>query len=126
MPTATLFEHQKRSYADLDWDRDHPALAQLEQLNADAGAELIHLGRNYLRATQFVGVIRVGQTTLQILPKIDYERTGSSDAQAGSIPYQVAVDSAARNFLYLLSYTQDLQIKEARYYSLADAPIRLV
>ena len=111
MPTVTLFEHQRRPYADLGWDGDHPALAQLEQLNEDAGAELIHLGRTYLRATQFVGVIRVGETTLQILPKIDYERAGSSDALAGSIPFQIAVDSAARNFLYLLSYAQDLQIK---------------
>ena len=111
MPTVTLFEYQRRSYADLGWDGDHPALAKLEQLNEDAGAELIHLGRTYLRATKFVGVIRVGETTLQILPKIDYEDVGSSDAQVGSIPYQMAVESATRNFLYLLSYAQDLQIK---------------
>jgi 5-methylcytosine-specific restriction enzyme subunit McrC len=110
MSTFTFFEHQKRAYVELGWSLHDPAVSQVDQLNQACGVELIHLGYNHLRATQFVGVVRVGETTLQILPKIDFE--GSADAQTDSIPYRAAVGSATRNLLYLLSYTQDLQVKE--------------
>jgi 5-methylcytosine-specific restriction enzyme subunit McrC len=110
MPTITLFEHQRRSYAELGWETYHPAVELLEGLNQASGVELIRLGHKHLQARQFVGVIRVGETTLQILPKIDFE--GNSDDQADSKPYQAAIHSATWNLLYLLSYTQNLQIKE--------------
>ncbi|MCP4548427.1 MAG: hypothetical protein GY835_18375 [bacterium] len=110
MSTITLFEHQKCPYDELGWGPRHPAVAQIERLNQTCGVELVRLGHNHLRATQFVGVIRVGETTLQILPKIDFK--GSADAQTDSIPYRAALGSATRNLLYLLSYTQDLQVKE--------------
>jgi 5-methylcytosine-specific restriction enzyme subunit McrC len=112
MPVATLFEHQTRTYADLGWEEDHPAIARIDQLNEDSSVEFIHLGRTWLRATQFVGVIQVGDTTLQILPKIDYDSAGDTDARGDSRPFQAAVDSATRNLLHLLSYTQDLQVRE--------------
>ena len=103
MATITLFEHQTRLYSDLGWDPYHPALEQLRLLNEACGAELIHLGHRQLRATQFVGVIRLGETTLQVLPKIDFDPTGNADALEDSVPYQAAVSSATRNLLYLLS-----------------------
>ncbi|MFC2031614.1 hypothetical protein ACFLWA_12915, partial [Chloroflexota bacterium] len=112
MYTATFFEHQKRSYDDLGWHTDHPAIRQLELLNEAASAELLLLGRHHLKATQYVGVIRAGDTTLQILPKIDYDPVGDADAHVDSIPYQAAAHTASRNLLHLLSYTQGLQIKE--------------
>lgn len=110
--TITLFEHQERSYAELGWHRDHPALGQIEQLNETAGTELVRLGHRSLRATQFVGVMRLGNITLQILPKIDFDPSGDSDATLDSRPYQIAAHSATWNLLYLLSYAQNLQIKE--------------
>jgi len=110
MPPITFFEHQKRTYADLRWRPDDPAVRQLDQLNQACGVELIHLGYDHLRATQYVGVIRVGDTTLQVLPKIDFK--GNADAQTDSIPHREAIESATSNLLYLLSYTQDLQVKE--------------
>ncbi len=112
MATITLFEHQTRSYEKLGWGPYHPALEQLRLLNKACRVELIRLGHRQLQATQFVGVIRLGETTLQILPKIDYAPTGSTDAREDSKPYQAAVSSATHNLLYLLSYTQDLQIRE--------------
>ncbi len=112
MPLVTLFEHQTRSYAELGWGLNHPVLERLGQLNEACGAQLIRLGHRHLQATQFVGVIRVGETTLQILPKIDFDPAGNPEARADSPPYQTAVLSATRNLLYLLSYTQNLQIRE--------------
>lgn len=112
MSTITLFEHQERSYAELGWGPSSSAIEQLESLNKVSGTELIQLGHKRLKATRFVGVMRVGETTLQILPKIDFDRDGDTDAVTSSRPYQVAVDSSTRNLLCLLSYTQDLQIKE--------------
>lgn len=112
MPTITLFEHQKRPYKDLNWDVDHPVIARLEGLNEAAGTELVRLRRTHLQATQFVGVIQAGEVTLQILPKIDFDPVGDADAQGDSRPFQAAVQSATRNLLHLLAYTQDLQVKE--------------
>ncbi len=112
MPTITLFEHQKRAYAQLGWTPDHPALEQLENLNQANGLELIRLGHKHLQATQFVGVLRFGETTFQVLPKIDWNPTGDPDAPPDSIPHQAAVHSATRNLLHLLAYAQDLRIKE--------------
>lgn len=112
MPTITLFERQKYPYADLEWGPQHPIIEQLALLNESSEVELLRLGHSYLQATQFVGVIRVGETTLQILPKIDYDPAGDTEATLGSRPHQAAVHTATRNLLYLLSYTQNLQIRE--------------
>jgi hypothetical protein len=54
---------------DPGWEAAYPGEEGLAQLNEMAGAELIRLGRRQLRATQCVGVLRTGQTPLQILPK---------------------------------------------------------
>jgi len=112
MPVITLFEHQGRLHKDLGWEPADPTLMRLEQLNEAAGTELLHLGRTHLQATQFVGVVQIGETTLQVLPKIDYDPVGDADARGGSEPFQAAVNSATRNLLYLLSYTRDLPVRE--------------
>ncbi len=112
MAVITLFEHQSCRYADLGWETDHPALAQLEQLNDAAGTEFVSVGRRHLRATQHVGVMRVGDVTIQILPKIDYDPAGDADAGLESRPYASAVASATRNLLHLLSYACDLELHQ--------------
>jgi 5-methylcytosine-specific restriction enzyme subunit McrC len=112
MQPITFFEHQARSYVELGWSTDDPVLEQIEQLNADSRCGLFHLGRHGLRAQQFVGVMRAGGFTLQVLPKIDWMPDANVDALAGSPAHQVAVLSATQNLLHLLSYAQDLEIRE--------------
>lgn len=112
MQTVTLFEHQQRTYTDLGWTADHPALAQIEHLNQETEGELLHLGYRYLKATQYVGVIRLDDVTIQILPKVDYDPSGDADARYRSRPHQTAVQSATKNLLHMLSYTQGFNIRE--------------
>jgi hypothetical protein len=64
MTTITLFEYQKRGYAELGLSVHHPAVERIAQLNETSSAELIRLGHQTLRATQYVDVIRVGGVTL--------------------------------------------------------------
>jgi len=112
MTTITLFEHQTRSYTDLGWGHDDPVLESLDQLNQSSKIEIVHLGRKQIQATHNVGVIRVGDTALQILPKIDYDPVGDAEALDGSVPKQMAERSATRNLLHMLSYTRDIEIRE--------------
>lgn len=114
-PTVTLFEHEAVSYDDLGVHADGQFVGDLERVNTALGEDLVRLGRKQLRATQFVGVIRTGSLTLQVLPKIDYE--GSSDL--GGEALERAERSAAENLLRMLSYTRDLKVREQDVASLA-------
>src|SRR5215207_9473057 len=109
--TITLFEHQTVSYDALGWSATHPAVNAIEKLNEACGEELLRLGRKELRASHFVGVVRTQNSTIQILPKIDYDPEGDAEAGQGSARRK-AEHSATRNLLYLLSYTQDLRVRE--------------
>lgn len=110
--TTTFFEHQDRTYAELGWPPDHPAIEQIERLNTLTGAELLHVGRHKVKASQFVGVLRVGGTTIQVLPKVDCDPTGNPDAPDNSPLYRAAEQSATHNLLHMLSYTHDLQVRD--------------
>jgi 5-methylcytosine-specific restriction enzyme subunit McrC len=83
----TLFEHRTIPF---EWENKH--LAALEQLNQSLEAEVLRAtterGQRVFKANHYVGVVRLGRDTIQILPKID---NGDSSAQ-----------SATRNLLYLL------------------------
>ena len=68
--TITLFEHDPVLVALTDYE-----LKALERLNRAAKPELVGVrrqgdGRFELRAAQYVGVIRIGGRTIQVLPKI--------------------------------------------------------
>lgn len=102
MPAActTLFEHE---HIDFDWtDRD---LLLIDRLNRAAGAEILRarpsIHHRQLESTQFVGVIRLGKHTIQVLPK-----THRSTNRAES------VREATRNLLHMLSYAADVEINE--------------
>jgi len=110
MPTITLFEHQRVSYNQLGWSHDDPSLSMLESLNEATSAEIISVGRHGLKATQYVGILRVQDSTFQILPKIDFQ--GDSDEGSGSAARALAEQSAIANLLHLLSYTHNLPIRE--------------
>jgi 5-methylcytosine-specific restriction enzyme subunit McrC len=106
----TLFEHQPIPYQELGLPANDPLMDTLDRLNKSAGKELIQLERNGLRATQYVGVIQVGAHFFQILPKIDCDPNGLAEAPAGSMPYDLAADSAARNFMHLLRLASRLKL----------------
>jgi 5-methylcytosine-specific restriction enzyme subunit McrC len=102
--TVTLFEHECTS--GFGWtDRD---LAALERLSRAAGAELLRpvvRGRaRELRATQHVGVFRLGNRTVQVLPKI-YQSGETTD------PRQRARE-ATRNLLHMLQITDEVPVRE--------------
>lgn len=106
----TLFERHAVSYQALGLAANDPFLEILEGLNQSSGRELIRLERNRLHATQFVGVIQVGEYTVQILPKIDYDPEANAEAIIGSLAYERAAISAAQNFLHLLAHARRLKL----------------
>jgi len=111
----TLFEHQRWRYEALGLTPEHKAVAALNALNERLappdrpGAPIIALGLHELRSTQFVGVVRAGPVTFQVLPKIDW--VGNTDAAQGTPEFAQAVTSAQQNLMYMLSYVFDLETK---------------
>lgn len=95
--TYFLFEHQSLPFA---WNDAH--LLALSRLNQRLGREVLHptvvRGQRVLKAGSYVGLVRLGQDTFQILPKIDY---GVDETE-----------SATRNLLYLLEMAGNLPIKQ--------------
>ena len=106
----TIFERQAVSYQALGLTANDPFLETLDRLNQSTGRELIRLERNRLRATQFVGVIQARGSTIQILPKIDYDPEANAEAIIGSAAYERAATSAAQNFLHLLTHARRLKL----------------
>lgn len=94
----TLFEHQTAPFA---WDqRRFDALARLNRAQGDDVLRgVFQDGQPAVQASQFVGVVRLGRETIQVLPKIyRHEECG--------------VEEAARNLLHLLAVAADLPIRE--------------
>lgn len=99
----TLFEHE---YKKFDWtDRD---CAKLEQLRLALGTEALRAtvrnGKKVIQAAQHVGVIRLANRTIQILPKIYRAKESADDATRAR--------EATRNLLYLLAYAGQLPVRE--------------
>jgi 5-methylcytosine-specific restriction enzyme subunit McrC len=96
----TIFEH---GFSESAWT-DH-TVAALARLNRAYGAEIlratVHQGKRKLQAAEYVGVVRLGAQSFQILPKL-YQ---SADAN-------IAAQEATRNLLHMLAYANDLQIRE--------------
>jgi 5-methylcytosine-specific restriction enzyme subunit McrC len=107
----TLFERQANTYQSLGLAANDPLLETMDQLNQSAGKELIQLERKGLRATQYVGVIQAGAHLIQILPKIDCDPDGLAEAPVGTMSHDLAVISAARNFMHLLNLARRLKLQ---------------
>lgn len=108
----SLFEHQSIPYARLPALPVDPAarerlLEQIERINLAAGMEILHLGRKALHANALVGVLRAGDLTFEILPKIDWE-PGRQPEDSPSTP--TPRDSALQNLLVLLSYATHIPL----------------
>lgn len=97
MKIHVLFEHQAVPFA---WNDDH--LRALARLNKRLGTEVLQAtvsrGKRVLKASSHVGMVRLGQDTFQILPKIDY----GVDKAA----------SATRNLLYLLEMAGNIPVRQ--------------
>jgi 5-methylcytosine-specific restriction enzyme subunit McrC len=99
----TLFEYEFRRF---EWsDRD---CARLEQMRNALGTEVLRAtvrnGKKVIQAAQHVGVIRLGNRTIQVLPKI--YRSGETTEEA------TRAREATHNLLYLLAYAGQLPIRE--------------
>ncbi len=94
----TLFEHQT---APFDWTPRR--LAALARLNHARGNDILRTVWDKdgpaVQATQFVGVVRLGQDTIQVLPKI-YKH------------HENAASEATRNLLHLLAVAADVPVRE--------------
>jgi 5-methylcytosine-specific restriction enzyme subunit McrC len=103
----TFTEYSKKSIRDdLGWEISDPHLDLLERLNIASKDTLFTVGRRDIKASQYVGVVRLGDTTLQILPKISY--SGDFNKPEHSPEYLDAVRSSMRNLLVMLSIACDL------------------
>ncbi len=103
-PPTTIFEHE---YTDgFDWtERDN---ATLERLRRAVGADVLRPtvvrgNRRELQAAQYVGVVRLGQRVVQVLPKIYHP--GTTDNSRDHAP------EATRNLLHLLAYAGRLSVR---------------
>lgn len=72
---------------------------RLDQLRGPRNERLFEVGWRETRATSFVGVVQLPQTTLQVLPKM-YRHEDAKEREATA------------NLLFLLSYTRKLDVTE--------------
>src|SRR5688572_9386153 len=100
--TTTLFEHEPTQ--GIPWEaRDLTALARLSLgVGDDVLRPVLRGGQVALQATQYVGVVRLRNRTIQVLPKI-YRPSAGGDQRVGE---------ATRNLLHLLGYAGQLTVRE--------------
>lgn len=100
MMPITVFEYKEVEKE--DWRGEE--LRKIERLNEISGDKILDIGYRHgkpiVKATSYVGVVRIGKIILQILPKVDRDDINVT---------QLVV----KNLLYLLSYTRKLSIKES-------------
>jgi len=103
-PVLTIFEHE---YTEgFNWmERD---CAMLERMRRATGVDILRPtvragGARELQAAEQVGVVRLGQRTVQILPKIYRSRGASESTRA---------EEATRNLLHLLAHAGQLPVRE--------------
>jgi 5-methylcytosine-specific restriction enzyme subunit McrC len=99
--TLTLFEYD---YIDHLNPAETRALARLSQkMGVEVLKPTLRHGKVSFQARQFVGVLRLGQRTLQILPKI----------HRPTPPAPQSSTEASRNLLWMLDYAGYLSLKES-------------
>lgn len=95
-----LFEHDWQEFRGTE--REWQAIEQLNRLvGTVALIPTIREGKRCIKATQYVGVFRVGTQTIQVLPKMFRDEAGER------------VEQATQNLLYLLEYTGQSLIRRA-------------
>jgi 5-methylcytosine-specific restriction enzyme subunit McrC len=104
----SLFEYDLSN--GFNWtDREQEAIAKLEKIIGDRLFDLIiHNGDRELKARQYVGVFRLGDRTVEVLPKMYRSSDTATQKQ-----------EAVRNLLYMLEYTNQLSVKQHSLASLS-------
>lgn len=99
----TLFEHECQTFA---WtDRDLDRLERLRMaMHADVLKATIRNGKRAIQAMQHVGVVRLGDRTIQVLPKIYQVRDAASE--------EIKAKEATANLLRMLAYAGELAVRE--------------
>src|SRR5215212_9027050 len=101
--TITLFEHEPYIGAALAWGQREDA--DLDRLQARRLGEAVRLiryrGHLTVQATQYVGVLRIGRHTIQVLPKMYRASAADKERQPAE---------ATRNLLHLLKYALDIPV----------------
>jgi len=100
MKTATLFEYEEQCFEISETDSidgkslrlTEKTLQELERLN---NGTFLEIGRTTIKAKNFVGVIKIGDISIQVLPKII--RTANTEEHKAL---------SASNLLKMLSYTE--------------------
>jgi 5-methylcytosine-specific restriction enzyme subunit McrC len=115
MTNLSFFEYEKKPFSEF---RGLPGMLpqavlcdRIARLNEEENVELIKVGRRYLQATQYVGILRLDEVTIQVLPKIHYSIQADPEKRTEYNPKQVQIETATRNFLFLLSYFYDLKLR---------------
>lgn len=110
LETLTLFEHQCTT--DFNWT--NAEMTKLSHLNGAVSAPVLNAvvknGKRELQASEQVGVVRFGNRSVNILPKI-YRTNGFSDQET-------TVREATENLRCLLAYAGNLKISESEIASL--------
>lgn len=112
---ATLFEYESVNYEIGDKDKviqeegkiilTEKTIQELEKLNETR--KFIEITRKRLKPLNYVGVVKVGDLTLEIFPKFITDRMGNADL--------TKKDVVAKNLLKMLQYTHTVNIKEIDY-----------
>ncbi len=99
--TITFFEHERKTFKDLEQlglsKKDRNKLIKLNRK-----LKIFKVEYDTIKAKQFVGALKINNTTIQILPKIYKNERNEEQKQK----------EALTNLLYMLSYTKRLKIKE--------------
>jgi len=105
-----LFEQESIPYSSIGLKADDPILVALDNVRTSNGGKVFSLERDYLRATNYVGVVQVEGKTIEVFPKIDFESTDQPRGfQITDHPSKVKF-SAAQNFFYLINHLNSLSL----------------
>jgi 5-methylcytosine-specific restriction enzyme subunit McrC len=101
--TMNLFEHENIPFSWTDKD-----LRAIERLNVANGHEVIratvHGGQRVLQAREYVGLLRLGKQSINVLPKIYQTQLDKNKSDRAR--------QATHNLLHLLSFAGQIPIKE--------------
>lgn len=99
----TLFEYESKEF---DWtNRDCTLLERMRvSFKSEVLRPTVRGGRRAIQAAQHVGVVRLQNRTVQILPKI--HQPGETDSD------EVKTREATANLLRMLAYAGELQVRE--------------
>jgi len=98
MINITLKEYQSTKTLNPKLKLTTKDILEIDKLNKLAKAKIFEIKpNNHIQATQFVGIVKINNKNIQVLPKIIWENT----------------NQIVKNLLYMLSYTKKLSIKES-------------